>query len=133
MLSNPFGFQVEWFDSLKNSLGFTPPPPSPPHHTPPHTSPPFHPPAPPPVTSTSHFLIAPSSNYPTSSFDSPLYPPLPCFHCVEREALEESLDDLKHGLGDIKTAINEMQNREMEHWRHMDLLMNFLQDLRQAI
>jgi hypothetical protein len=29
-LSNPFACRIEWFDSLGNSLGFAPPPPSPP-------------------------------------------------------------------------------------------------------
>jgi hypothetical protein len=132
-LSNPYACRIKWFDSLGNSLGFSPPPPSPPHHPPPPPLPPHHPP--PPVTSTAPFTSSPSSVCPSSSSDSPLSPPLPsaCPRCAERAALEDSLDDLKRGLGDVKTAIHELQSKESERWNHVDLLMSFLQDLRQAI
>jgi hypothetical protein len=128
-LSNPYACRIEWFDNFDNSLGFAPPPPSPPRRPPPPPSPPRHPPPPPPVTSSAPSVC------PSSSSDSPLSPPLPstCDRCADRATLMDSLDDLKRGLGDVKSALLELQIKESERWSRVDLMMSFLQDLRQAI
>jgi hypothetical protein len=107
-LSNPYACRIEWFENFGNSLGFAPPPPSPPRRPPPPPSPPFHPPPPPSVASS-----APSV-YSSSSSDSPLSPPLlsTCDRCADKAVIMDSLDDLKMDLGDVKSALLELQIKE---------------------
>jgi hypothetical protein len=61
-LSNPYSDRVEWFDTLGNSLGYAPSPPSPPRRPPPPPSPSRH---------QAEATSAPSP-LPSSSSDSPL-------------------------------------------------------------
>jgi hypothetical protein len=90
-LSNPYAYRIEWFDTLDNSLGFAPPPPSPPHRPPPPPSPSRHPPT----------TFVPTFS-PSSSYDSPLSPHLRpvCDRCDDRAMIMDSLSDLKRDLGE---------------------------------
>jgi hypothetical protein len=45
----------------------------------------------------------------------------------------DTLSDLKKDLGEVKTTMLDMQNKDVDRWRRVDTLMSFLQDLRQAI
>jgi hypothetical protein len=44
-----------------------------------------------------------------------------------------SLCELTRGQEDIKSALRDLQKKEAERWSRVDILMAFLQDLRQAI
>jgi hypothetical protein len=45
----------------------------------------------------------------------------------------DTLSDLKRDLGEVKSVMLDMQNKDAERWSRVDTLMSFLQDLRQAI
>jgi hypothetical protein len=42
----------------------------------------------------------------------------------------DTLSDLKKDLGEVKSAMLDMQNRDADRWSRVDTLMSFLQDLR---
>jgi hypothetical protein len=114
-LSNEYGCRVEWFDALKNSLGFAPPPPSPPPPRPP-----------PPALNLPRYLSEATSATP---MDSPFRPP--CHNHANHEEIIQALSNLAKGQQDIKTTLKDLQAQDEEQRSRVDKLLLFLQDLKQ--